>query len=499
MDFSERRQVLILGDSPVSVQPFNERHLKLLHSDINQAHIHFDDSRAVIVADFESKFGLIQECFRRVFPTAEDHGLLPLVLVHSLQDHTQVSALREKDHKASRAQIVLFADLPQASELVARHLPGPPMGKVKIEPSHLLSSPDDRLLLQRAFADCERIYLEPLLGGKASIGVYRTHAWIKQSQVGPRPLPFFVKIASREAIAQEEEKYQYYADHYIPFNLRPNLDRSRCVHTRDRAVLVGNFVDDALPLRKSLRSGHGVGALFSLFETTLRGFRLQPFYSGNSPTPGVIQQFVDGRIRSTELSQNIIDKASSFGLGVSPKDMHAHICQMAASLKCWVAPYHGDLHTGNVMIRGGDAIVIDFSSTENGPLTADPAALEVSLMFGTDEDDKPDMFGEWQKFIDKMYVGAISNLHPPVFDDAIPGTFSWLGRSMRELRHVLLGCGCECIEANLVLAAYLMRFARLSFEELPSDDLKELAAARHAYALVIAQRLTSSLSAGKSL
>jgi hypothetical protein len=498
MELLDRRTVLVCGGVTVPAPPFTERDLKLLVSDIELVQSHFNQSRAIIVADFEDKFSLIQEHFRRVFPAAEDRGMLPIVLVHSHSNFVQVSALRDKDHKQSSAEIFLISDAPKAAERIARHVPGPPVGNATIEPRGLLSDLADELLLRRAFSDCERIYLERLGGGKASIGVYRTHAWLKESQVGPRPLPFFVKIASPAEVAKEQQCYIDYAEHYIPFNLRPNLDRRRCVHARNRAALVGSFVDDAVPLRKSLRSGHGIGALFSLFETSLRGFRLQPFHKQDAPRSNVLKGFADYRIWTEGLAADIREQAISFGLTVSPEEMRAKVCQAAEPLKCWVAPYHGDLHAGNIMIRGSDAILIDFSSAANGPLTADPAALEVSLMFGTDSDDDPASFQQWRSFIDEMYVQPISSLHPPVFYDSTPGRFSWLGRSLRELRHVFLGCGCDCIEINLVLATYLMRFARLPLEDLPSKELEDLAYERHAYALVVAGRLTSDLPGGKS-
>jgi len=44
---------------------------------------------------------------------------------------------------------------------------------------------------------------------------------------------------------------------------------------------------------------------------------------------------------------------------------------------------HGDLHGNNVRVSGRDAILIDFASVAEGPLTVDPAALDVSLMMDT--------------------------------------------------------------------------------------------------------------------
>jgi hypothetical protein len=497
MGAEERKEVLVVGPTTFVKTEFKRRGLTIKRVAVEEAPTHFNSAKAVIVADAPGKFALIKECLSGFFLQAEDHELLPVVLVHSLADLTQVDALRKKDYPASRSKIFQINQLWKAAELIARHPIGPPAGDVKIEPDDIPCSSDVRLLLQRAFSDCERIFLERLSGGKASISVYRVHAWLRESIVGIRPLPFFVKIAEPRPIEDEKFNYDNYADHYIPFNLRPNLDRRRCVRMRSCAALVGNFVDDAVPLRKCLRLGQGIGTLFALFETSLRGFRLQPFAPGQGPRSGVLAGFVKDRIKADEITQEVVDRGRDFGLSLSPAEMQTRLCQEAENLSCLIGPYHGDLHPGNVMVRGGDAILIDFSSVGNGPLTADPAALEVSLMFGTDEADKEDSFNEWRKFTDQIYEGNVQTLHPPALSESKPGAFSWLRRSIRELRHILLGCKVEEQEAKIVLAAYLMRYARLGNEALKRGD--KIAFDRHAYAVVVAERIVKGLPTGSAL
>jgi hypothetical protein len=350
------------------------------------------------------------------------------------------------------------------------------------------------LLLRRAFHDCEELFIDPLGGGRAALSVYRVHARLRLSDVGPRPLPFFVKIDTPPAIDSEKEMYRQYAEHYIPFNLRPNLDRTRCVRTRSCAALVGNFVDDAIPLRKCLKLGQGDGVLFALFETSLKGFRLQAFAPGRKPLLGVLTSFVKSRINASQIPIQIVDRARRhFSLANTPAELEATLCGHSDKLLCLTGPCHGDLHPGNVMVRGGDAILIDFSSAGHGPLTADPAALEVSLIFGTDEDDTADSFKHWRDFTDQIYEGKVESLHPPVLSEGTPGPFSWLRRSIRELRHILLGCNVEAQEAKIVLAAYLMRYARLGEAALEKGDL--VALERHVYALAIAERIVLGLGA----
>ena len=176
--------------------------------------------------------------------------------------------------------------------------------------------------------------------------------------------------------------------------------------------------------------------------------------------------------------------------------MEAKLCELSKDIAYWNSPIHGDLHDGNVMVRRSDAIVIDFGSMPIlpgdvwGPLTADPAALEVSLAFRTDDEDESS-FEEWKTFIDKAY--ACSPKIRPLNPEGVPSSLSWLHRALREIRHIPFGCDCGEKEAALVLAAYLVRFARLPIEDLKTKKLRNRASRRHAYALVVAERILNSV------
>ena len=397
-----------------------------------------------------------------------------------------------------------------AAEKIARHDPGPPEGPIiplpdgeerkmsieSINPVEINLSAEDELILKRAFWDCDRLFLTRLSGGRASMSVYKVQAWLAEGNARPRPLPFFLKIDDPVAVKKEMECYRDHVEHYLPFNLRPQIAEKRCVRTRQKRALVGTFVDYAVDLRTALRSGQAINLLFSLFETSLRGFRAQPLSSKPDPLPDVLNGFVSARINLNAAIPLMVEReqiAKDFGLTTNSTWIEAQLVDAARPIKCLIGPTHGDLHYGNVMIRGTDAVVIDFASIVDGPLTSDPAALEVSLMFGTDDEDKVDDFKEWRGFIDEIYGLNIQTLHPPALFDSQPGKFSWLRRSLRELRHVLLGCDGEKAEAKIVLGAYLMRYARLPVEHLKNTDLISLAERRHAYAMVVAERLAISL------
>ncbi len=498
MPADNRNDVLVIGDVALDVTEFKHRYLHIKPVKPEDAPMHFDTAKAIVVVDVPRKFLLIKECYTSVFLKAADHGLAQIVMVHSSEDLRQVDALRKIEYPNSTSRIFLVGETWKAAEFIARHSIGPPARNVAIDAPGI-SLPDEiDLLLRRAFYDCDQIFLKCFPGGKASIGVYRVHARMLQSDAGPHPFPFFFKVAELKSIEEEKEKYRKYAEHYIPFHLRPNLSYDRCVRTSNRAALVGNFVDDAIPLREALRSGQGIGALFSLFETSLKGFRLQPFGPLQKPRDDVLPGIIQERVKVEKIPADVVECARIRGLNSSPVELEAKLRQLADGLPCRIGPCHGDLHSGNIMVRGGDAILFDFSSASDGPLTADPAALEVSLMFGTDGDDEGNSFDTWQSFTDKIYHPTNLTLRPPALHEGRPGPYSWLRRSIRELRHILLGCEAGELEAKLVLAAYLMRYARLGLETLENPKLKPLAFDRHAYALVVAERIVTNLGGGNA-
>jgi len=362
-----------------------------------------------------------------LLPTAEQHGLALVIfasLTDKLTDKTNViriktEAMIEKG-VGHTVEIYSRPETKEAAEYIARAYVGPLQRSLpKIDPIKL-KDPEMEILLRRAFFDCNRIRLEHLPGGKASDGVFTVHAWCDEANAGPRPLPFFIKFGEPDGIEAERQTYQTHAELYIPFNLRPNLDRHRCVRGSKYSALVGNFVEDATPLRKTLRQGVGDGVLFALFETSLKAFRVQAFAICSSKRTTGLNDFVKDRVRgkarppkiarswceimndADEVKEGtkILTLAASYGLKSKPEALEKLLCDTAKEIPHWWGPTHGDLHAGNVMVRRGDSILIDFGSVADGPLTADPATLEVSLVFGTDAEDDASNFDEWKAFVD---------------------------------------------------------------------------------------------------
>jgi hypothetical protein len=488
----ERPNVLKVGSVEIDRRPFAERGFELLPVKLTQLRKAANRARAIIIAEPTGRIGAIREWLERLKPIANAYSLAFGVLVSAKEVKVVENVVAELG-LAARSRVRSITDVANMAEFTRRD-PGPPVGDVKIFSPRAIKA-DVRHLLKRSFHDCDRIYLESLSGGRAALNVFSVHAWLRKSTVGPRPLPFFIKIAGREKIEEERANYRAYADFFIPFHLRPNIVPERCVEADGLSSIVGNFVDESRPLREVLRTSQSPGIIFSLFENTLKGFRAQPSIDSFDVTESSLTDFIKDRAKASEITTDVIALAHKFGSKMSPVKIEAILMKKTKGAKRPFRAYHGDLHPGNVMARGRDAIVIDFGNIESGPITADPATLEIGLVFGTDEEDKLKDFDEWRAFVDEIY-GSIP-IHKPPLPERNPGPVSWLRRSVREIRHVLLGCDCEQCETAAVLAAFLLRFARLNVEISGTGLRNTLALRRHAYALVVAERLASAMPACK--
>lgn len=484
----DRKGVLIVGTFPLDTTPFIERNLfvKNFTSDtLATARYDFNRTRAIIIAEYPSKYALIKQFFEQLFPDIQNYGITLRILVHNVQYLQQIKAILNEtpaDHFFFINEVNILA------EQVARYSPGPPVQNITIEGDISNIDQEAQLLLARSFYDCTKIYVEQVPGGKDAKHLLKVHAWMKNSQVISSMLPFFVKISSPDKIDKELDNYRVYTDLYLSFRYRPNCRIERCVRTKKYKSLVGNFVDDSISLRKALEDTYHTGIIHSLFEKSLRGFRRQPFVSQQKPSAGALREFIKGRIKIDELVQrnDVISKAKELGL-------KSDILQLTDTLlaicteSCKTGPIHGDLHSGNVMVSGHDAILIDFSAIKaSGPLTADPATLEISLCFDLGE-KVPPSFENWKTFIDEAYHPS-QILRPLAFTDQIPNEFSWLRRAIREIRHILIGCDCCTAEIEVIIACYLIRIARLAPIEVKrkEDDFEFKC---RAYALVVAERI----------
>ncbi len=231
------------------------------------------------------------------------------------------------------------------------------------------------LLLKRAFDNCEAVHLRQMQDGLSGVVVFRALAEHAGGLEGSGwPVLYFVKIGDRQKITDEYEKYQGHALLYIPFNLGPRLTLERCGLGAHEAIIVGDFVEQAEALKNCASGGRAAHALSNLFNRTLRAWH-NAAEGQNSRT---VFECLAERY-PTEIPDEREPLIRAYG-GTHSLQYLRSVLEQVKAKPVLIGTIHGDLNASNVLIRGGDAIVIDFEQlTEGMPLVYDAASVEAGL------------------------------------------------------------------------------------------------------------------------
>jgi hypothetical protein len=301
--------------------------------------------------------------------------------------------------------------------------------------------------------------------------------------LAPRPLPFFAKFGARANIERERGHYRDYADLYIPFHLRPNLDNSRCLPGFDRGLLVGNFVERARPLWSAVEDGEASAAIHGLFDVTLAGWWAQGFFPDVGRKKGAVACALTDKIFDhRKVKEQHLEVAGKLGLTLHPKELWERLLGLS---QCYYqAPMHGDLHPDNIFVRGSDAILIDLGSAQQGPLSGDPACLETFLAFETRPGEEGSEFDQWRNDIDKLFSPEAFRQIPPPLD----GPSVWAARwnAARKVRVLAMPTHACDTEYRAAVAVYLLRRGTFDADNTVAAELDGL---RRAYAMVAAEHL----------
>jgi hypothetical protein len=333
-----------------------------------------------------------------------------------------------------------------------------------------------QFFFKRAFWDCRSVQIKSMDDGLSATNACSVQAVFKNSLAGPRPLPFFAKIDDVEKINKELDHYKQYVFHFIPFNLRPNIDSYRCIRGHKKGILVGNFVEQSESLWDALRRGNAPTIIYSLFDNALRSWRMQAVEKEDNLLKciGDVEVFDPSRVSSVRLK-----RARTNGATREPHELHGLLARLPKQ-KYLDGPIHGDLHAKNVMVRGGDAILIDFALTRSGPLVADPASLEVGLAF--EVTDKDDDDPGWKELMDTLY--STEWLGKPLPPAREPRPREWLWNAIRQIRLFALSEKTSAYEYSTVVAMCLLR--RSMYPGKLGSDSDDF---RKAYAYVLAEKI----------
>lgn len=316
---------------------------------------------------------------------------------------------------------------------------------------------DIDLLFGRAFADLVRIRVEPLdkdKQGKTS-KVFRVDGEDARGQL----LPFLVKVANRNNAAFELDNYRRHVEDFVPFPVRPSLVPERCVFGTRKGLLVQRFLEHENALGDVVLDTASPTTLHNVFDQLLAGWWHH----------GTAAQLVQGDRVLTSLRhwfdctktpkrEAALRKHASYGKAVAPELLISRIDALAprAYKRGWI---HGDLHADNIRVRGTDAFLIDFGSVDQGPLLADPAALEASLVLKAGvacfAQDKRTLWAD--HVTQRLYQGPWHERVPARRDlvSDVP-VLARLGDALRTIRmHALSIQTSEGEYAQLVAAAFL--------------------------------------------
>jgi len=257
---------------------------------------------------------------------------------------------------------------------------------------------DERLmLLQRAFSNCHTLHLEKMTDGLSGAPVFKAYASQHPLVGGWKydwPSLHLVKLGPRKKIVDEYDKYIGHALDYVPYHLGPKLRLDRCNLGSSQGILVGDFVEGTEAIRDCAPAGRGGHAIANLFDKTLGAWRKQ----AQRNTHRTLRQFLEEKWLDEDKKEIILPPARAkivSKLGgtpvVTPLRAIFNRCSQSQVL---TGPAHGDLHATNVLVRNGDAIIIDFEKMEDEfPMLYDPASLEGGLLvegFGSDKRSKDD-------------------------------------------------------------------------------------------------------------
>jgi hypothetical protein len=374
----------------------------------------------------------------------------------------------------------------EIAENIARHDPGRHCNTaLEITlPAGLQLDEEDIYLVRRAFSDCASVSLTPLTGGRSATA-FSVQATLVASEVGPRPLPFFMKLDECTKISTEANNYKHFAEHHIPWYLRPNIDSSRCILGVAHGILVGSFVGQSESLWQAVLAGKGPRYIHALFEETLLGWRSQSYH--RDVRKGRIASSLTKVFSRERVLDVNLDAARTHGEVLTPKAAWELLLNLPE--QAWRSgSIHGDMHGENVRVRNNDAIIIDLAKATSGPISCDVASLEVWLAFEVPADSTAVPNRDvWLKTVTDLFDFANVATPPPLSCPAVG--LEWLHACIRQTRMTASSIS-ECAnEYATVVALHLLRRAQHSRDNNLED------AFRRGVAYFLGSRLVEALTA----
>jgi len=267
-----------------------------------------------------------------------------------------------------------------ANLIVANPAGHPPNPSLTIKPKSVvkkLLSAESVLLLRRAFADCSSVELFQKTDGLSGVLAFEVFAHIRDKVSGAKsPYRCFIKLGPRLKVAREYDKYRTIAMEKVPFHLGPRLRLDRCMLGQSQGIITCDFVAGAEPIRDCVKAGRGIHALGNLFNQTLIAWRRDAEPEQQSLNKLLVNYLADRE----EVPKHRKKRIKDFGAKRSLAELIQRIQKSPLGQRVLIGTIHGDLHATNVLVRMGDAIIIDLENIATAkPLLLDAASLEAGL------------------------------------------------------------------------------------------------------------------------
>jgi hypothetical protein len=326
-----------------------------------------DNGSSIIVVAGEREFALLIPVLTEL--CAPIIGVTPSGVINgpsNLNAYQPPPSMRYFDKGTSWSEVVRAISLRPVGDI--------PNLALEITGGGLAADQGQERLVRRAFGGAvTTIDLVKQSEGYSGAAVFRAQTVSGSSW----PIPYFVKIDTREKTVREYNSYVTGVESAVPFHLAPRLIKHRCCLGADRGIIVGYYVTESESLLDCARSGRAIAPISCLFSNTLsiwhRSSRVAP-----------LVDFIRHKL-PTEIASRNFDWARTLGAKSSLSQLRERILKLAAT-ETKQGSIHGDLHAKNVRVRGSDAVIID-PTYSDGPLIWDPALLEASLLVeGFDND-----------------------------------------------------------------------------------------------------------------
>jgi hypothetical protein len=325
-------------------------------------------------------------------------------------------------------------------------------------------------LLQRAFSDCERIVLTKCGNPRSGAKTYRVFADTLSTQgllALSAPQLRFVKIDTRANTECEYKNYEQRVHPYIPFYLGPHLDSQRCSLGCQRGILVSAYVDESESLMRCSEGGRGTAAIACLFDRTLANWYRHAVAEPNNSMSSLRDTFPTG------IPEDRLELARTLGLMTNLQRLRS-LFQRSTDAPLLVGHIHGDLHLNNILVRSGDAVLVDYANVERKPLLLEVATLEVSLVIEAFLDDKTVTDTDWFDISKGLYTSDpldhlalwIAPEHP----------LAYLCQSVRQVRDYARRWQCKDGQYAAALAFAFMQKADRDRKASGSESFRRAAA-----------------------